>query len=224
MTSTTSRGDGRFELRRQLGAGGMGIVHEALDVERGTLVALKALRQASPLAIARFKREFRSLANVIHPNLVALYELLAEGDDVFFTMELVRGVHFDRWVSGGGAEDGPSTSSDTAASASQATRSLASGSRAKDATDSTTTSDLPKLPLPARRPIDVSRLRESLRQLAEGVAALHDHGLLHRDLKPSNVLVDDTGRLVILDFGLVTDIAEESLQLDDDRPLQGTFS
>lgn len=201
----------------------MGVVHEALDVERGTLVALKSLRQASPLAIARFKREFRSLANVIHPNLVALYELVAEGDDVFFTMELVRGVHFDRWVTGGSTADGPSTSSDAGDPASEATRSLPSAPRAKGHTH-TATSEQPKLPLPARKPIDVARLRDSLRQLAEGVAALHDHGLLHRDLKPSNVLVDDAGRLVILDFGLVTDIAAESLQLDEDRPLQGTYS
>lgn len=202
----------------------MGIVHEALDIERGTIVALKALRHASPLAIARFKREFRSLANVTHPNLVALYELLAEGDDVFFTMELVRGVHFDRWISGRSTADGPSTSSDAAASASEATRSLANGVRDPVGPDRTTTPAQPKLPLPARGPLDVPRLRDSLRQLAEGVAALHEHGLLHRDLKPSNVLVDDTGRLVILDFGLVADIAEESLQLDEDRPLQGTFS
>ena len=165
MFSTTARGDGRFELRRQLGAGGMGVVHEALDVERGTLVALKSLRQASPLAIARFKREFRSLANVIHPNLVALYELIVEGDDAFFTMELVRGVHFDRWVTGRSTADGPSTSSDAGDPASEETRSLASGPRAKGQPD-TPTAEQAKLPRPERRPIDVARLRDSLRQLA----------------------------------------------------------
>jgi serine/threonine protein kinase len=216
--SLTARGDGRFGVGRKLGVGGMGVVYEARDTERGTLVALKTLRQASPAAISRFKREFRSLANVIHPNLVALYELVADGEELFFTMELVRGVHFDRWVTGGNSGDAKSTSTEDAPMFSDVTRSL------PGSTDAPTASERPVVTANAQKPIDVARLRDALRQLAEGVAALHDHGMLHRDLKPSNVIVDDSGRVVVLDFGLVTDIAEESLQLDEDRPLQGTFS
>lgn len=46
------------------------------------------------------------------------------------------------------------------------------------------------------------RLREALVQLCSGLSALHANGLVHRDVKPSNVLVESTGRVAILDFGM----------------------
>src|SRR5262245_60325839 len=55
------RGTDRFVLGQRLGAGGMGVVHQASDRERNQVVALKMLAHMSPAAILRFKREFRAL-------------------------------------------------------------------------------------------------------------------------------------------------------------------
>ncbi len=96
----TFEGTDRFEIRRRLGAGSFGTVYEVFDRQRGAAVALKVLRETDPMAIFRFKKEFRALADLRHRNLVELYELMSEGDRWFFTMELVDGVHFLSHVRG----------------------------------------------------------------------------------------------------------------------------
>jgi eukaryotic-like serine/threonine-protein kinase len=203
---TEFAGSSRFTLRRRLGAGGMGEVYEAYDEELQHTVALKTLLRVEPAAIYRFKREFRALAEVTHPNLVSLYELIGEGDSWFFTMELVEGAGFLEYVREDG-HGGPGA----ATLRSQTPTAWASPEGGADTAVRPDTDEVPReagaVPLsPSRLP----RLRAALRQLACGVQALHQLGRLHRDLKPSNVLVTSEGRVVILDFGLISETARQA--------------
>jgi serine/threonine protein kinase len=199
----------RFEVLSPLGEGGMGIVYEAIDRERGGRVALKTLRNATAEHLGRLKREFRAMQDVQHPSLVSLRELVCEGDTWFLTMDLVDGVDFIRHVRAAAHADlaGPPASS-----------------RVRDVESSDPTLPLGRprteeLIIPVARartddPVfDEARLRAAMRQLAEGLLALHAAGMVHRDVKPSNVLVTRDGRVVILDFGLVADAREGATTL-----------
>lgn len=81
----------RFELRRCLGIGSFGAVFEVLDRKREAIVALKVVKETNAAALYRFKQEFRSLNRLVHHNLITLYELLTDGQNWCFTMELIEG-------------------------------------------------------------------------------------------------------------------------------------
>lgn len=101
----TRLAEGRFEILRRIGEGGMGVVYEAFDAARKEKVALKTMSRLDASEVYRLKNEFRSLAEVSHPNLVGLHELCADGELWCFTMELVAGERFDRWVRPRGGSD-----------------------------------------------------------------------------------------------------------------------
>jgi tetratricopeptide (TPR) repeat protein len=184
--SATLKCGGRFELVDRLGEGSFGVVYEALDHKRNTTVALKTLRRFEPAALYRFKQEFRSLADADHPNLVSLYELFADGDEWFFTMEMVHGIPLVDSVRG---------------RLSSINLSLSGISEMQTIEfDPTTTA------VPAAETLQLDLLLQATAQVADALNAIHELGILHRDIKPSNVLVTPEGRAVVLDFGLAAEL------------------
>ncbi|HEY5921169.1 MAG TPA: protein kinase [Kofleriaceae bacterium] len=206
----------RYQLQRRLGSGGMGVVYEAFDTERRTTVALKVMRSIEAAALYRFKKEFRVLADLHHPNVVMLHELVATSNRWFLTMELINGVSFRDYVRRTGIDDpGAETQTGQLAKA-ESTATLQLG--ALESPDSA-----PPVPRPPGV-LDEARLRPALRQLCEGVAFLHRSRCLHRDIKPSNVLVGPDGRVVLCDFGLVKELAPELHSKTIEKRFAGTIS
>jgi hypothetical protein len=97
-TWTLPRTLGRYYLLSFVESGGMGNVFRALDMRRGTLVAIKVMRHDDTWSIHQFNQEFRTLAQIRHPNLVRMYDAFSEGGLRYFSMELISGSDLGRWA------------------------------------------------------------------------------------------------------------------------------
>ncbi len=85
----------------RLGPGAMGVTYKAFDTSLDRHVALKVIAAdllGSDEARRRFLREARAAAKIQHPNVAAIYHLGQEGNDYFYTMELVDGEDMERYV------------------------------------------------------------------------------------------------------------------------------
>ena len=82
--------DGRFELERSAGSGGMGVVYRGVDRESGALVAVKTVRSAG--GAERFQREVEILAGLRHPGIVTYLGHGSVGDELYLVMEWLEGV------------------------------------------------------------------------------------------------------------------------------------
>ena len=234
-----------FDILGVLGSGGMGTVYRAFDRRCRRQVALKTIKREGAAALLRFKREFRTLLDVAHPNLVTLYELICDGQNWFLTMELLDGMDFLRYVK---ADASSSFARETFSSwpphGSCARETEVTTAVKLTDLDTETMTELASAWHPAAvRPVggrteaplrasvgrsltpsQLGRLYAALRQLADGIAALHAAGKLHRDIKPSNVVVTQAGRVVLLDFGLVAEQGQDAQHRSTEEHLVGTVA
>jgi serine/threonine protein kinase len=212
----------RFVVQKLLGRGASGSVYQAHDDAHKLTVALKFLTALDPGSLFRFKSEFRTLANLVHPNLIQLYELFSQDDGWFLSMELIDGCDFQTYVRKRKASDDTDSTDDLetevativtrdslprstdARALAIPTRQIAANDGASPATPSIAIAgSIPPAFGASELGFDEQRLRSAFIQLCDGLQGLHRARKLHRDLKPANVLVSAAdGRVVICDFGL----------------------
>lgn len=92
--------DGRYEVSRVLGRGGMGIVYQAWDRELQRSVALKLVRPGvlSEEYSRRLEQEARAMAKVRDPHVATVYDVGRLDGEVYIAMELIEGCTLDRWA------------------------------------------------------------------------------------------------------------------------------
>lgn len=84
----------RYEILKQLGRGGMGVVYLATDRQSGSTVALKTLLPqyvTNKRAVQRFMREVQAVGQLDHPCIVKIFDIQDTGNTIFYTMEYVEG-------------------------------------------------------------------------------------------------------------------------------------
>ncbi len=212
---------GDFELIREIGRGGMGVVYEARQISLNRRVALKVLPVGlglSPDGLERFEREARAAAALHHTNIVPVYAIGEDSGHHYYAMELIEGASLarileevslaraspatQRLLSTVGVEALPAAKAEGisgVASTGDATSGVATGT---DATTSLSTSDAS-----SRRWFDtVARL---VADVADALHHAHGRGIVHRDVKPANLMLSKDGRLCLTDFGLAR-VTEET--------------
>jgi len=147
---------GRYQVLQQIGAGGMAIVYLTRDLNLQRQVAVKQLREnfAEDAEFrVRFLQEARAAANLVHPNLVTIYDFGRDPQDVYIVMEYVEGTDLKKFIR-------------------------------------------------RRSPMSHPEAVGLMLQICEGVGYAHRAGLVHCDLKPHNILISNSERIKITDFGI----------------------
>ena len=97
---------GKYEIRRELGRGAMGVVYEGFDPMIKRIVALKTIRadqlvgEQAETMIARFRREAQAAGRLSHPNIVSIYEIGEDEGVWYIAMEFVRGRELKNYFEG----------------------------------------------------------------------------------------------------------------------------
>ncbi|MBL9161766.1 MAG: serine/threonine protein kinase [Planctomycetaceae bacterium] len=203
---------GDYEILREVGRGGMGVVYEARQLSLNRLVALKVLPFAAMLderQIARFRTEAQAAAQLHHPNIVPVHAVGQERGVHYFAMQFIAGQSLEHAID---ELRGYAMPTDPTISYSRASAAVKVAERERDtAIDSAFST---RVSTHSRTYChSVARL---MLQAADAVDHAHQLGVIHRDVKPSNLLLDRSGKLWITDFGLARIQSDSGVTISGD--------
>jgi tetratricopeptide (TPR) repeat protein len=204
MTDLTGARLGDFEIVRELGRGGMGIVYEARQVSLNRKVALKVLSGGlglTPKTVQRFQREAEAAARLHHTNIVPVYATGEENGAHYYAMELIDGPSLDHVIKQMRRQT---------AEADPAPELGATGPYVGDATLAAPGSHSSSLGSGSGYFDTAARM---VAEVADALDYAHKQGVIHRDIKPSNLLLSPVGRLSINDFGLARVLEQPGMTL-----------
>ncbi|WP_437205229.1 serine/threonine protein kinase [Planctomicrobium sp. SH664] len=197
---------GDFQLIREIGRGGMGVVYEAIQLSLNRKVAIKVLPFAAALdsrQLQRFRNEAQAAAALHHPHIVPVYGVGCERGVHFYAMQLIEGQNLAALITG---LQGESISYASGSLPSPSRESSAAGALHDSQQHNLETGRLFGAALTTqhmnRRNAYFRSIAEMLVQAADGLDYAHSLGIVHRDVKPANILVDQTGSVWVADFGL----------------------
>ncbi len=200
---------GDFQILREIGSGGMGVVYLAKQVSLDRNVALKVLPRHlsfSPQRLARFQREAIAAGRLSHPNVVPVFAVGEQDGVHFFAMEYIDGQSLSEIIS-----EMKSLPLEDALD-----HLLRWGKGEEEGRASTPGTGLDRRAILASGLSGIAVAAGIGLRVAQALADAHEQGIIHRDIKPSNILLDHFGTPLVADFGLAKEEGAGDLSVTGD--------
>ncbi|AGP40344.1 serine/threonine-protein kinase [Sorangium cellulosum] len=155
---------GHYEILRELGRGGMGVVFLARDIRLARLVAIKLLTKLNGNGVLRFLNEAQATARCKHEHIVTIHEVNEHDGYPYMVLEYIDGQSLGAWMR---------------------------QRRPADAGEEVSTA-----------PVPPSLAVELMVPVVGALSRAHASGIVHRDLKPENIMLEASGAIKVVDFGI----------------------